>query len=213
MSDDKPLCIYAQVKKIPQLVRIRYTRSNEKFRMDITTMKWQNKPLVWSTQSDTIKIASDQKTDFWRQTHYGFIRDNGHFYYKDVKGDFIAEVKVSGQYKELYDQAGLMVRLDEANWLKCGIEFIEGVQQVSAVVTRDYSDWSVAPLSHNPSSVWMRVTRRGPALEVHYSLEGEKYTMLRMAYLTSVETLSVGVMCASPDGNGFSTTFEGFKVG
>ena len=33
-----------------------------------------------------------------------------------------------------------MVRLDEANWLKCGIEFVEGVQQVSAVVTRDYSD-------------------------------------------------------------------------
>jgi regulation of enolase protein 1 (concanavalin A-like superfamily) len=82
-------------------------------------------------------------------------------------------VKVSGEYQELYDQAGIMVRLDEANWLKCGIEFVEGVQQVSAVVTRDYSDWSVVPLPHNPASLWVRVTRRGTAVEVQYSLDGE----------------------------------------
>jgi regulation of enolase protein 1 (concanavalin A-like superfamily) len=61
-------------------------------------------------------------------------------FYQKIKGDFIVEVKVRGKYQELYDQAGIMVRLDEANWLKCGIEFFEGVQQVSAVVTRDYSD-------------------------------------------------------------------------
>lgn len=175
-------------------------------------MEWHNEPPVWNIQNGAIKITSGQKTDFWRKTHYGFIRDNGHFYYEQVKGDFIVEVKVSGQYKELYDQAGLMVRLDEACWLKCGIEFVEGVQQVSAVVTRDYSDWSIVPMPHNPSSIWMRVTRRGPALELHYCLEGEKYTMLRMAYLTPVETVSVGVMCASPNGNGFPTIFEGFKV-
>ena len=27
---------------------------------------------------------------------------------------------------QLYDQAGLMVRLDEKNWLKCGSEFFDG---------------------------------------------------------------------------------------
>lgn len=97
-------------------------------------------PVFGISKQGTISITSGQRTDFWRKTHYGFIRDDGHFYYEQVKGDFIVEVKVSGQYEELYDQAGLMVRLDEANWLKCGIEFVEGVQQVSAVVTRDYSD-------------------------------------------------------------------------
>ena len=49
-------------------------------------------------------------TDFWRKTHYGFIRDNGHFGYVAVQGDFSAEVKVMGGYRDLYDQAGLMLR-------------------------------------------------------------------------------------------------------
>ncbi|AFZ18554.1 DUF1349 domain-containing protein [Allocoleopsis franciscana] len=175
-------------------------------------MEWYNKPPVWNVQENTIQITSGAKTDFWRETHYGFIRDNGHFFYQPVKGNFIVEVKVSGEYQELYDQAGIMLRLDQANWLKCGIEYVNGVQQVSAVVTRDYSDWSVVPMPQNPDSLWMHVTRRGTAIEVQYSLDGEQYTMLRLAYLTPVETLNVGLMCASPDGNGFSMTFEGFKI-
>ncbi|MBW4549277.1 MAG: DUF1349 domain-containing protein [Symplocastrum torsivum CPER-KK1] len=133
-------------------------------------MEWYNEPPVWNLQGDTITITSGQKTDFWRETHYGFIRDNGHFFYQAVKGDFVAEVKVSGEYHQLYDQAGIMVRLDEANWLKCGIEFVNGVQQVSAVITRDYSDWSIVPLPQNPASIWLRVTRRGTAIESIWDL-------------------------------------------
>ncbi|MEP0881229.1 DUF1349 domain-containing protein [Trichocoleus sp. ST-U3] len=175
-------------------------------------MEWYNEPPIWNVQGNTITITSAGKTDFWRETHYGFIRDNGHFFYQPANRDFMVEVKVSGEYRDLYDQAGLMLRLDEANWLKCGIEFVEGVQQVSAVVTRDYSDWSVVPLPDNPASLWMRVHRRGTAVEVQYSLDGTQYTMLRLGYLTPAETVNVGVMCASPEGNGFSMKFEGFKI-
>jgi regulation of enolase protein 1 (concanavalin A-like superfamily) len=175
-------------------------------------MEWYNQPTNWKVQPDKIYINSTAKTDFWRETHYGFIRDNGHFFYESVTGDFIVEAKISGEYQDLYDQAGIMVRLDEANWLKCGIEYVNGVQQVSAVVTRTYSDWSVVPMPENPPSLWVRVTRRSTAVEVHYSLDGQQYTMLRLAYLTPVEILKVGVMCASPEGNGFPMTFEGFKI-
>lgn len=175
-------------------------------------MQWYNEPPIWTTQENKIHVTSGQKTDFWRLTHYGFIRDNGHFFYQLIQGEFVAEVKVSGAYQELYDQAGIMVRLDEANWLKCGIEFVNGVQQVSAVVTRDYSDWSVVPVPSNPPALWIRVTRRNTVIEVHYSFDGENYTMLRLAYLTPIETVSVGVMCASPEGNGFPMTFEGFNI-
>ena len=105
-----------------------------------------------------------------------------------------------------------MVRLDEENWLKFGIELVEGVQHVSAVVTRDYSDWSVVPMPNNPPAIWLRINSKGSAMEIDYSIDNQRYTMLRIAYLTSTETLEVGIMCASPQGKGFTTIFEGFKI-
>jgi len=167
---------------------------------------------MWTVDGSTITMRSGPKTDFWRTTHYGFIRDNGHFYYRHVADDFLVEVKVSGAYTALYDQAGLMVRVDEANWIKCGIEFVDGVQQVSAVVTREYSDWSVAPLPGKPVAIWLRLTRHGSAIEIHYSLDGVQYQMLRLAYFIPSKTMSVGLMCASPDGAGFTVTFEGLTI-
>jgi uncharacterized protein len=47
---------------------------------------------------------------------------------------------------------------------------------------------------------------------VQYSLNGEKYNMLRLAYLTEEPELKVGIMCASPDGGGCNITFEDFQV-
>ena len=175
-------------------------------------MKWLNEPLRWDIQYDAIKVTSDLNTDFWRITHYDFIRDSGHFYYQQIVGDFIAKVKVSGDYRELYDQAGLMVRLNETVWLKCGVELVEGMQQMSSVVTRDYSNWSIVPMPNNPAAIWLRVTRKGSTVEIYYSLDGKKYTMQSIAYLTSVEALEVGIMCASPKGKGFLTTFEHFEI-
>jgi hypothetical protein len=121
-------------------------------------------------------------------------------------------VKISGQYRDLYDQAGLMLRIDEAYWIKCGIEFVNGVQQASAVVTRDFSDWSVVPLPDNPPSLWLRARREAETVEVSYSLDGAVYQLLRLAYLPPSGNIHVGPMCCSPDGAGFDVTFEQFAV-
>jgi hypothetical protein len=105
-----------------------------------------------------------------------------------------------------------MLRLDETVWIKCGVEFYEGMQHVSAVVTRDYSDWSIIPALHNPPALWLRVKRMGDAVEIHYSFDGEVYAMLRLAHLTLAPTLLVGPMCASPEGQGFEARFEGYHI-
>ncbi|HEY9697628.1 MAG TPA: DUF1349 domain-containing protein [Trichocoleus sp.] len=175
-------------------------------------MQWYNEPAQWQSSTDGLHLTTGVQTDFWRKTHYGFIRDNGHFYYQMVAGDFTVEVKVTGQYRALYDQAGVMVRENETTWLKCGIEFVEDIQNVSAVVTRDFSDWSVVPLLQPPPSLWLRVQRRAEAIEIQYSLNGEDYKMLRLAYLTRTETVQVGLMAASPQGGGCEILFEDFKM-
>lgn len=175
-------------------------------------MQWYNPPAAWQDQNGCLTVTTAPKSDFWRKTHYGFIRDSGHFYYQDVPGDFTVEVRVDGQYKDLYDQAGLMLRVNEANWIKTGIEYFDGYQHVSAVATREFSDWSVVRLANPPASLWLRVTRKAEAVQVFYSLDSEHYLLLRMAYLTPSAVTQVGPMCASPDGEGFTVTFHGLTI-
>jgi regulation of enolase protein 1 (concanavalin A-like superfamily) len=175
-------------------------------------MEWLNEPARWSQDGNVITITSDAKTDFWRKTHDGGIRDSGHFYFQPVQGDFVAEVKFAANYRALYDQAGLMVRDDATTWLKCGVEFFEGVQCASVVVTRDFSDWSVLPMPEPPPVFRLRVERHGATFAVSYSADGKTYTMLRQAHLTSAATLQIGLMACAPTGDGVTATFEGFTV-
>jgi uncharacterized protein len=175
-------------------------------------MHWFNDPAAYTIRAGTLEVKTAPKSDFWRKTHYGFTRDSGHFFFQEVRGDFVAEIRVNGQYEALYDQAGLMLRVDEENWIKTGIEFFDGLQHASAVVTRDFSDWSVAPLEGFPTSLWLRVVRKAEAVEIFYSVDGSDFHLLRVAYLVPAAVTHVGPMCASPDGPGFTVTFEDFKI-
>ena len=177
-------------------------------------MRWLNAPKQAVASPGKLHVQVESGTDFWRVTHYGFIRDNGHFYYQEQEGDFMAKVKVVGHYRELYDQAGLMIRLDEKNWIKTGIEYVKGVQNVSAVVTREVSDWSVVPRQDSPPAVWLTLLRKGDYVEIQYSFDNKDFKMLRLAYFppTPGQKVQIGLMCAAPDGKGFPVDFEGFTV-
>jgi hypothetical protein len=85
-------------------------------------LHWLNEPPAWTFEDGRLEVTTGHQTDFWRVTHYGFIRDDGHVYGQNVTGDCITSVRFSGDYRHLYDQAGLMVRLDEKNWIKAGYD-------------------------------------------------------------------------------------------
>jgi uncharacterized protein len=175
-------------------------------------MRWNHEPKQWSAKGDVVTATVDPGTDFWRVTHYGFIRDNGPFYFEEREGDFEAQVHVTGQYRELYHQAGLMVRLDEKNWIKTGIEYVGGVQNVSAVVTREFSDWSVVPRMDSPESVWLRLRRKGNFVQIEYSFDGSKYDMLRLAYFPPNVKVQIGMVAAAPGKETFTVKFDHFSV-
>jgi uncharacterized protein len=174
-------------------------------------MQWHNEPPQWTAEGNTIVVTAGPKTDFWRKTHDGGRRDSGHFFYEQVTGDFTAEVKVSGDYADLYDHAGLMVRVDEMVWLKCGVEYVDGVQYASSVITHDWSDWAIKPLDR-PPAIWLRVVRHGGTIEVYVSTDGSAYSLIRQGFLTENATVSVGPMIAAPTGTGFTARFTDFVV-
>jgi regulation of enolase protein 1 (concanavalin A-like superfamily) len=106
-----------------------------------------------------------------------------------------------------------MLRIDEKNWVKTGIEYVGGEHLLSVVVTREVSDWSVIPLATSPDSVTLAVDRTGDTVTVRYGLDGaEPVTMARLAYFPPTAPVLAGVMAASPEGAGFSVTFSRLEI-
>ena len=112
----------------------------------------------------------------------------------------------------MYDQAGIMVRLNETTWVKAGVEFVNGVHHVSAVVTRDFSDWSVVPLDEYRGFLRLRLKREAGTVILEYGVNENQWNMFRTAYLSTSSELDVGRMVAAPEGDGFEATFTGFRL-
>lgn len=170
--------------------------------------QWLNEPLKWNADQESLEMKTDRKRDFWRITHYDFVKHDGHFFYREVAGLFTCRLKFSGQYRDLYDQAGLMLRLDENNWIKAGIEYVGELAKASVVVTRDFSDWSVKNLSEIPSAFWIEARRGSDHVEISYSIDGIKFELLRLAFFPPCNFLQLGIMAASPKGDGFEVIFD-----
>jgi uncharacterized protein len=179
----------------------------------VAGVRWLNEPPSWQGDAARLQVRTGPGTDFWQRTHYGFERDDGHALIRRVDGDFVAEVGVEGHYREQYDQAGLLVRASATHWVKAGIEYVDGAQLASVVVTRGYSDWSTAPLVEPPERFRVRVVKDGPAVKVEGSTDGgTTWQLMRLAWLGDHTPLDVGPMCASPDGGGFDVTFHDFTL-
>ena len=64
-------------------------------------------PFYSTKMQGTLEMDVPAQTDFWRIAHYGFTVDDGPFLYATYGGEFEAKIKVSGEYKVRFDQAGI----------------------------------------------------------------------------------------------------------
>jgi len=175
-------------------------------------MQWFNEPESWTIENDVLTMDVTPQSDYWRISHYGFTVDDAPFLYTMIGGEFEVKVKISGEYKVRFDQAGLMIRIDAENYIKTGIEYVDGKYNLSAVVTHKTSDWSVIQLDKPVDYIWIKAVRRLDAVEIFYSFDDKEYVMMRNCWLQDNTPVMVGMMAACPDGNGFKARFEHFQI-
>jgi uncharacterized protein len=180
--------------------------------MTFAQSAWLNEPALWRLEKDVLTVTTDRSTDFWRETHYGFTRDTGHFFGFETTGDFTAEIRIQAQYRELYDQAGLMVRLSDDAWIKAGIELSDDRPMASSVLTLGKSDWATAAYTNDPTDFRMRITVKAGVLRLQLSSDGKLWPLMRLCPFPVAKRYRVGPMCCTPERAGLTVVFSEFRV-
>jgi uncharacterized protein len=173
---------------------------------------WLNEPAEWSLADGALRVVTDASTDFWRETHYGFTRHSGHLFGKPVSGGATATLRIRASYESQYDQAGMMIRIDEANWVKAGIERSDGAAQLSSVATFGRSDWAAGLFHGDAADFWMRATVDRGVLRLQASTDGLRWPLLRLCPFPEGARYAVGPMCCTPERGGLAVLFSDFSV-
>lgn len=175
---------------------------------------WLNAPVRAHEDGTTLAVTAAAGSDFWRTTSYGFRRHSGHALLVDLPVGAGIEVGFVLDYSEQYDQAGLMVLVDEQTWTKAGVEVAEGAPQLGAVATRTFSDWSLAPVPDwSGREVTVRGTRLGDALLIRARVDREPWRLVRVVPLDPAVRASAGLYCCAPKRSGLEVTFTRLAVG
>ena len=171
---------------------------------------WKNDPaqVVLETGVGLI-ITPKPGTDYWRKSFRTPPSDraSGHALLYSVPRNvnkWKAETKFTLNPVVLYDQAGIMVFIDDSHWLKAGIE-IDGEQpRMSCVITNSESDWSYLTWPTTEEvEVRIQVQRYSIVCEVkvEYRDENGQWCFLREGPISLPNEdadICVGLMCCSP---------------
>ncbi|MEB1550328.1 DUF1349 domain-containing protein [Xanthomonas campestris pv. campestris] len=190
------------------------TGANAQARAVWETGTWLNPPKVHRIlPGDVLDVVTDKGTDFWRETHYGFTRDSGHFLGIKAPSRFTCQLRIRGKFEQLYDQAGIMVRVNERQWVKAGIELSDGRAMLSSVLTDGTSDWATGPYEADASDFWMRATVDKGVLRLQVSRDGTYWPLVRLCPFPVADSYFVGPMTCTPEREGLRVQFSDWTLG
>ena len=173
--------------------------------------RWLNPPPAVEPDGDDLLVTAARGSDLWQRTSYGFRRDSGHALLEPVARGRAVEVTFVAGARGTFEQAGVLVRLDEQSWVKAGVEHSDGLLQLSAVVTAGTSDWSTAPVpSWADRSVTVRASLDADAVTVRARVDDEPFRLVRLAPLPHGGSLLAGPYCCAPETDGFRVRFTGW---
>ncbi|MBQ8860566.1 MAG: DUF1349 domain-containing protein [Ruminococcus sp.] len=185
-------------------------------KFDVKKLKWTREPKDFSVSDEKIEIVTNPHTDLWQRTYYHFRNDNAPVLQMKTDEKFFSfTVKTEFDSKHRFDQCGVVMYLDSENWLKASIEYEnEDFSHLGSVVTNNgYSDWATTQISAGIKSMWYRLSRRQDDYCVECSLDGEKFSQMRICHMHKGDgEISFGIYACSPEDSSFKATFTDMEI-
>ena len=140
----------------------------------------------------------------------GQIPDAGRFAGRPPAGDFTLAAQVSVEFGSMYDAGVLLLHAAGRQWAKLCFEYSPQLRPTAVtVVTRETSD-DCNSFEVDGTTLWLRITRSGPAWAFHASTDGAWWRLLRYFALPGdpAALVRVGFLAQSPTGQGCAATFD-----
>lgn len=187
---------------------------NEVNSFDHPNLVWLHEPTKWTISDPTgefegsggfFQISSDakelrmyapSKKDFWSKTFYNplLIKSDASALITNVpvNHEITAKIDLIFEPKSQFDQAGLLIYIDDHHWVKCGIEYCDGTSRLSVVVTNEFSDWSTQPWQSNSISLKVHKVNQSDSIVVEAAPLDSTYDFqfVRIAHLSPYSDIS-----------------------
>lgn len=194
--------------------------------LDFSRGQWTRRPESASLDgAGALTVEAAEGSDWWRDTGYGFRHENGHALLMPWEPETAVEVTFAlTGFTGQFDQAGLAIMVDDATWIKAGVEHADGHHQLGAVVTVGASDWSTGRVDEwQGSVVTIRASRVADAVVIRARsapLDGSTggstddahdWRLVRVARFPH-ERAQIGPMLCAPTRRGFTVRFVHWRT-
>lgn len=176
---------------------------------------WMNEPQRVRFDEEGMHVAAKYRTDFWCCARYDFKKDDGHFFFSYVLGDFCCDLDWSFENCGIFDQCGVMVRSDVNNWFKAAVMYEDENNPllVTSLTNDGFSDLASVPLPPDTKHVWYRLKKRKGCYIASYSLDGQNYVQLRKFYLIhDSDEMKIGAYLCSPQHDDFEAVLHSLTL-
>lgn len=185
--------------------------------MDLEKFSWTRQPKSYAIKGDTVEIVTNPGTDLWQRTYYHFQNDNAPVLQMETEEKYFSFV-VKTDFSEShhrFDQCGIVMYLDSENWLKGSVEYEnEEFQHLGSVVTNNgYSDWATTAIDAKVKTMWYRLSRREDDYCIECSLDGERFTQMRVCHMNrGGGKIKFGIYACSPEQSSFKAVFTDMSL-
>jgi uncharacterized protein len=172
-------------------------------------LAWHNQPAASRVDHGIeLTITSGKATDWFVDPFDGKIANTAPMLLFEPGDDYVLSTKVKVSFTSKWDAGALMLWTDDHHWAKLSFELSPEKQPTMVtVVTRGLSD-DCNSVQVPGDTVFLQIAKSGSTYVFYFSVDGNKWQVLRTFSLGVAKTARVGFESQSPAGAGTEVVFS-----
>ncbi len=179
--------------------------------VDLKTLKWIKEPERYIFMNDKLIMETRPGTSF-HALRYDMTQACG--MKLEPMRSFMLTLKVSYDFHDLGDECGVMIRYDNTQWAKAGIENMGDHYDLSCTLfSNGFGDRSCREIGNGIRWMYFRVLYWSGNLKFQYSFNGKKYSDMRWFHIAgSNEKIETGFYACSSGKQSYDCVFSDVSV-